>query len=184
MTIGTVAVTEVVWTAIASVGVVISLLMANDALKTLHYLQGSGQNGVREMWAQGNVRSEWFRLAVHCISVIIGIIAMSTPPVNPDVPITRLSIVLSSGLILISVLLVIASITTRLTRNRAIAMLVEASRIRAAMVPEQIQRDAEDIKVKAIEVEAGAESIREKAAGMQQDQEAADEARLRDEEAT
>jgi len=180
MTYGTAAINEIVWAGVFVVGVIVSLLALADAQKTLHYLQAAGFNGVRELIARGNVINEYHRLAINCIAVMIGVFALASEPINKRDPISVLSLVTSVGLIVIGVLIQAGSITDRRRRNHGIAMLMEASRIRVEAIPEQIQRDTEAIKARVIEVEQGAEAIRNTAESIQQGQADADIERKED----
>ncbi|MDQ3539963.1 MAG: hypothetical protein M3440_04685 [Chloroflexota bacterium] len=167
MTYGTATLPEIVWSLIAAVGLVVSILAVGYALQTLHYLQAVGVNGAREKWARNNVRSESIRLAIHSISMIIGIAAMSSLPINPDVPIPPLSAILSFGLILISLLIVVSSITEKRTRDDIVAAMVAEERRLAAIIPSAIEAAASQIIATAHQVEMDAEAIRATAVEMQ-----------------
>jgi uncharacterized membrane protein HdeD (DUF308 family) len=122
---GTMTGPELAWTIVAAVGFGTSVLALFDALRSLHYLEAQMvYDRAREIVARGNVASEVLRLSMHAVSLIIGIIALVSPPANPDRPITTLGLVLSIGLIAIAVLLVMSSWTDRLVRERALDALV------------------------------------------------------------
>ncbi|MDQ3541961.1 MAG: hypothetical protein M3440_14875, partial [Chloroflexota bacterium] len=152
MTYGTVSFPEILWSSIAAVGLGVSILAVGYALQTLHYLQAVGVNGAREKWARNNVRGESMRLAIHSISMIIGITAMASPPINPDVPVPPLSYILSFGLILISLLIVVSSITEKRTRDGIVAAMVAEERRLAAIIPSAIEVAAEQIIATAHQV--------------------------------
>ncbi len=167
MTYGTATLPEIVWTIIATGGLIISLLAVKYALQTLHYLQASGINGIREIWARNNIRTELFRLAMHTISLVIGIVVITSPAINPDVPMPGLSLFISAGLIGIALLVIATSVTEKRTRERVLVEIITEDRRLAAIIPSAIEAAASQIIATAHQVEMDAEAIRATAVEMQ-----------------
>jgi hypothetical protein len=122
---------EAAWTAAALFGFANSLYLLVDSLKSKHYQEAQPDyDAAMEIIAGGIVTNEWFRIAVHTIGAFIGIIAMSQPPINPAHPLHPLSIVLSSGLVVMHLLLVAMSWHARWVRRRALTQLRKQAAIR------------------------------------------------------
>lgn len=114
---------EICWTAVALVGLIITAWALVDAVADLHYLQALGLNGAREIVARGSARNETFRVVIHALLFLIGIVSMLTGPANPDRPVTPPGIVVGAGFCAVVVLLVVKSGMDRRDRHRVIASL-------------------------------------------------------------
>lgn len=111
------------WSTVAAVGLLICLMAAYDAHKDLLYLQAKGLNGARELVAWGALRGELLRVAVQLIFLGMGIVALDAPQVNSEQSVTLTRVVIASGLILASGLLVLISWLAQRDRRRLVRML-------------------------------------------------------------
>lgn len=130
-TYGSATIPEVCWTFVASIGLIVSIMSIVDAQKNLYYLQADQrplstyEYLVREMLAKSHLQNELIRIGMHGVSVVIGVVALDTAPVNPHVPVTLLGYLIGLGLITKATLNVIGSIKDRRVRTRMIALLVQ-----------------------------------------------------------
>jgi hypothetical protein len=101
---------EASWTLVAVLGSILSLILIRARLRTMsalyeNQLQISALDfEIQETLAKSHVADEAKRLAKHGIAGIIGVVALSTYPVNPNVPVTQLGVIMATGLIFISIL--------------------------------------------------------------------------------
>jgi hypothetical protein len=135
---GSVTMPELAWSIVASMGLIVSLLSIIDAQRNLFYLHAAPRDGsvydaaVRETLAKSHLHNELYRIGMHGVSVVIGIVAMDTAPANAATPVTPLGYVIALGLITKAALNVAASIKDRHVRSRMIDLLVEQERLRDA----------------------------------------------------
>jgi hypothetical protein len=120
---GNAAITEIGWTAVGLVGVLVLLWALSDAIADLRLLLAKHLNGAREMIARGSIENEMFGIAIQLIFVCIGLGAMGIPPSNQNNPVPPYSYVLAGGLIAAEALLVIKALRARVRRSRQIAAI-------------------------------------------------------------
>jgi hypothetical protein len=123
MSWGTVTIIEVIWTAVAGIGLAVSIWALNDAVATLRYLEARSINGARHLTARANTRNEVIRTLIHGMYLILGIIALAAPPANPAHPISATSVIIGVGLITTVTLLITKTIWSRHDRQRVIELL-------------------------------------------------------------
>lgn len=115
--------TEIIWTCVALIGLIVQIWATIDAVADLHYLQALGLNGAREIVAFGSARDEMLRTVIQCMFFMIGVIAMLTAPSNPDRSVTTLGAIIAGSLCLAAVLLVVTALLDRRDRQRVIELL-------------------------------------------------------------
>lgn len=110
---GPVADIEIVWTVVAFVGLIYSILNVRDAQIDLEVLESAGVKNGRRTLARYQLEAEVLRSIMQTIFLSIGIAAMSLPaaPDSLDLPTTQLviQVLITYGLIVSSVLLSIKS---------------------------------------------------------------------------
>lgn len=116
---------ELLWTLVAIAGLVVSARSLDEAMLTRWELDVARANGARRIIARGNVRSEAMRLAIQAIYGLLGLLALVTPPANPQTPVSGYSLLVSGGLILSSLLLNVKTVLAGRDRRRLIALLTE-----------------------------------------------------------
>ena len=135
-TYGSATIPEIAWTVIASIGLVVSVMSIADAQKNLYYLQADHrplniyEYTVRETLAKSHLANELLRIGMHGVSVVIGVAALDTAPVNRQTPVTMLGYLIALGLITKATLNVIGSVKDRRVRSRMIALLVREDEAR------------------------------------------------------
>jgi hypothetical protein len=58
------------------------------------------------------------RVITSSVSIVVGVMAMTQAPVNPDIPVTPLALLLTVGLVVINVVIVLDSILDNLLDHR------------------------------------------------------------------
>jgi len=110
---GPVADIEIVWTVVAFVGLIYSLLNVRDAQIDLKVLEEAGVKNGRLTLARYQIEAEVLRAIMQTIFLAIGIAAMALPevPDSLDIPATQvvIRVLITYGLILSSVLLSVKS---------------------------------------------------------------------------
>jgi len=132
VTVGNATLLEIFWTLTGIGGLIVNLWALNDALADLRWQEAApmppedadlGERQVRDRIARGNCRDETLRSVIQAVIVVIGIVAMSTAPANPDRVISPLSWVYASGFLTVQALLVVKAIMGRRDRHWIIATL-------------------------------------------------------------
>lgn len=113
----TINLAEAIWTAIAAVGLLLSVWGFVDAIHDLRAIDRLGVNGAMRALARQQARAESRNVAIMVIFVVIGVVAALTPPPSSQTT-TALSIIIGAGLLLVEGSIVAGSLDDRLTRRR------------------------------------------------------------------
>jgi len=125
---GTATFWELARSAFPFFGALFSLWMIWDCWQDLGATEDQDAGEINHIAAVQAVRNEVFVLLSQVTLVYIGLLAASTPPFNPDAPITDLSIVTSVGITIVSLLLPIKSLWNRIDRRRMVSLVRQAIR--------------------------------------------------------
>ena len=130
MNVGTAAITEIIWTLTGAVGLAVVLWAWYDAVADLHYVRARETDDIlaaeaHQTGARGAVVQEALRALILAQIVMVGIVAMFIPPINPDTPVTRTGVAIAAGLIVVEVLIVVKALHARAVRRRVIQLLLQ-----------------------------------------------------------
>ena len=112
-----VAITEVIWTFIGLVGLVVTIKNLNDAYGSRARYIELGFNGAGLLLAAAHIRRESMRILIEASIAGIGIAAMLAPPANPAQPVTALGVIVTMGLFIINAATTLDSILDRRIRK-------------------------------------------------------------------
>lgn len=116
---GTASLLEIIWTAVALVGIGIAGLARHDASSDFSSLKKRGlAEGIRAITAQTNVRNETIRFVLLAIFAVVGTSAMAIPN-DPDVY-SFPRVMIAVGLLFGEALIVYATIKDRIARVKII----------------------------------------------------------------
>lgn len=139
-TIGTANEPEIAWTLVATIGLLFSMIVISNAKVNLNIVHSERNRltavdfDLMQDMARSHLINELLRITAHGISAIVGVVAMSTAPANPDKPVTQLGWIIALVLITKASLHVAASIKDLRTRRRMLARLI-CEDYRAGMQP-------------------------------------------------
>lgn len=122
-----VAVTEILWTLFGLVGLgfaVSNFLVATEDVR--YAVSGHPQDKAVVALAQGHVRTELNRCLIHSIVMLVGFLAMLSPPTSHS-PVTPVGILVTVGLFAISGITISQSILDRRLRSLLTSFEREAS---------------------------------------------------------